>query len=105
VHDRKIPLVRLAVALLPVSAVVLTVLVTGTGVANAADDTSQADAEISSFGLLGPVGLAAVALGVIGMALGALRQRRKAQAEVQKQTEPAPMPLEDPALAPYRRSV
>jgi heme/copper-type cytochrome/quinol oxidase subunit 2 len=105
VHGRKSPLVRFAVALLPVSAVVLTVLATGTGVASAADETTQVDAEISSFGLLGPVGLAAVALGVIGMALGVLRQRRKAQAEAQEQAKPAPVPVEDPALAQYRRSV
>jgi hypothetical protein len=107
VHDRKSPLVRFALALLPVGGIVLTVLATGTGVASAADNTSQAsqvDAEISSFGLLGPVGLAAVALGVIGMALGVLRQRRKNQAAAQEQPKPAPVPVEDPALAQYRRS-
>lgn len=104
-HNRKGSLVRFAVALLPVSALVLTVLATDAGVASAAEETSQTEAEISSFGLLGPVGLAAVALGVIGMALGVLRQRRRAQAEAQKQVEPATVPVEDPALAPpYRRS-
>lgn len=87
------------------SAVLVTVLVTGTGVAGAAQDTHQIEAEISSFGLLGPVGLAAVALGVIGMALGVLRQRRKAQAVAQQQVEPVPVPVEDPApLEPYRQS-
>lgn len=85
------------------SAVLVTGLVAGTGVAGAAQDTRQVDAEISSFGLLGPVGLAAVALGVIGMALGVLRQRRKAQAAAQ-QLEPTPVPVEDPALEPYRQS-
>lgn len=105
-HDRKHPLVRLATGVLPVSAVLVTVLVTGTGVAGAAQNTHQIEAEISSFGLLGPVGLAAVALGVIGMALGVLRQRRKAQAAAaQQQVEPAPVPVEDPArLEPYRQS-
>lgn len=32
-----------------------------------------------TFGLLGPVGLIAVALGMLGMAAGAIRQRRKSR--------------------------
>ncbi|WP_156960680.1 hypothetical protein [Amycolatopsis taiwanensis] len=82
----------------------MTALVAGTGVAGAAQNAPQTDAEISSFGLLGPVGLAAVALGVIGMALGVLRQRRKSQVAAQQQVKPVPVPVEDPALAPYRHT-
>lgn len=103
-HGRKVPFVRFALALLSAGAVVLTSLTAGAGVANAAGETSQVEAEITSFGLLGPVGLAAVALGVVGMALGVLRQRRKAQGAAAEQVEPAPVPVEDPALAPHRRS-
>ncbi|WP_410668627.1 hypothetical protein [Amycolatopsis sp. cmx-4-68] len=39
--------------------------------------TAQAETNAESFGVLGPVGLVAVALGIIGMTLGVLRQRRK----------------------------
>lgn len=76
---------------------------TTTGVA-AASPATQAEPTGVSFGLLGPVGLAAVLLGIIGMALGIVRQRRKAQAEavvpvvVETSEEPT-----RPALTPYRR--
>jgi hypothetical protein len=82
--------------------VLLAFLATGTGVANAAEaQLSTTDA--TSFGLLGPVGLAAVVLGIVGMALGVVRQRRKA---AQAPAEPAPQISEDVAaqpLTPYRR--
>ncbi|WP_072474641.1 hypothetical protein [Amycolatopsis australiensis] len=39
--------------------------------------TARADSNAESFGVLGPVGLVAVALGIVGMTLGVLRQRRK----------------------------
>ncbi|MEU4249515.1 hypothetical protein AB0F15_19095 [Amycolatopsis sp. NPDC026612] len=42
---------------------------------------AQADANADSFGVLGPVGLVAVALGIVGMTLGVLRQRRKTRAD------------------------
>ncbi|MBE8521640.1 hypothetical protein ILP97_29825 [Amycolatopsis sp. H6(2020)] len=42
--------------------------------------TAQADSNVEAFGVLGPVGLVAVALGIVGMTLGVLRQRRKARA-------------------------
>ncbi|MET9001175.1 hypothetical protein [Amycolatopsis sp. Hca4] len=42
--------------------------------------TAQADTNAQTFGLLGPVGLVAVALGIVGMTLGVLRQRRKTRA-------------------------
>jgi hypothetical protein len=50
------------------------------GVASADVTSAQADTGSTSFGVLGPVGLAAVALGIVGMTLGVLRQRRKARA-------------------------
>ncbi|KDN18270.1 hypothetical protein [Amycolatopsis rifamycinica] len=42
--------------------------------------TARADSNAETFGLLGPVGLVAVALGIVGMTLGVLRQRRKTRA-------------------------
>ncbi|KAA9153725.1 hypothetical protein FPZ12_033865 [Amycolatopsis acidicola] len=89
--------------------IAFTVLVgAGTGVASAADTTTTDTT--ASFGLLGPVGLAAVLLGVVGMALGVVRARRKAQAEQEaavvaeaaEVTENAESPSR-PALTPYRR--
>lgn len=52
---------------------VVTVMLTGAGTAAAA----PAEANAMTFGLLGPVGLVAVVLGVLGMAAGVFRQRRK----------------------------
>ena len=70
----------------------------GTGVAGAAGSVDATTD--SSFGLLGPVGLVAVLLGIVGMTLGILRQRRKGQA-----TEPPATPEETtrPTLTPHRR--
>ncbi|MEY7971274.1 hypothetical protein AB8O38_04655 [Saccharomonospora xinjiangensis] len=56
-----------------VAVLAATVLLAGQGTAAAV----QAEPNAMTFGLLGPVGLVAVALGVVGMAAGALRQRRK----------------------------
>jgi hypothetical protein len=52
-------------------------LLAGGGIALADVTTAQADTNSDSFGVLGPVGLVAVALGIVGMTLGVLRQRRK----------------------------
>lgn len=60
-----------------VVAIPVALLVAGAGPASAADMTSRSE---MAFGLLGPVGLIAVALGVVGMAFGVFRQRRKARA-------------------------
>ncbi len=55
-------------------------LLAGGGSAFAAvTTTAQADTNAETFGLLGPVGLVAVALGIVGMTLGVVRQRRKAR--------------------------
>ncbi|WP_167121672.1 hypothetical protein [Amycolatopsis viridis] len=84
--------------------VLAVVATTTTGVATAAPAT-QAEPTGVSFGLLGPVGLAAVLLGILGMALGIVRQRRKAQAEAAVPAE-APVVVEEPtrpALTPYGR--
>ncbi|MBB1157738.1 hypothetical protein H4281_31720 [Amycolatopsis sp. DR6-1] len=74
----------LAVAGGRVLAVLATILVTavGTGAAAFADDNVvRAETTSTGFGMLGPVGLVAVGFGVIGMALGVVRQRRKARAK------------------------
>jgi hypothetical protein len=60
------------VALVPVG-----ILPLGGGTALADVTSAQAETAAESFGVLGPVGLVAVALGIIGMTLGVLRQRRK----------------------------
>lgn len=39
---------------------------------------AQAEPNAMTFGLLGPVGLVAIALGVLGMTAGVVRQRRRA---------------------------
>nr|WP_091505191.1 hypothetical protein [Amycolatopsis sacchari] len=71
------------------------------GVANAAEAQLNPTNEMS-FGLLGPVGLAAVVLGVVGMALGVVRQRRKA-AQPPAEPTPAEPDTTRPTLTPYRR--
>nr|WP_246256948.1 hypothetical protein [Amycolatopsis anabasis] len=74
-------------------------LIAGAGVASAEPLTvAQAEPDPVTFGLLGPVGLVAVVLGVLGMALGALRQRRRAQA-TQQAPEPDVASIVEPALA------
>src|SRR5689334_11311174 len=55
-------------------------LLAGAGSAFADVTTVRADTNAESFGVLGPVGLVAVALGIVGMTLGVLRQRRKTRA-------------------------
>jgi hypothetical protein len=69
--------VRASVLLVAVPAGLL-VLGAGAGFAQGAESTARAETT-ATFGLLGPVGLAAVALGIVGMAAGVLRQRRKAR--------------------------
>ncbi|MFE0025382.1 hypothetical protein [Amycolatopsis sp. NPDC059021] len=68
---------RVTAALVAVPA---TLLLAGGGVALADDPDSRVETSVVSFGLLGPVGVVAVALGIVGMALGVLRQRRKVRA-------------------------
>ncbi|MFF0146786.1 hypothetical protein [Amycolatopsis sulphurea] len=58
-------------------------LLTGAAPAFADDDVSQETVTSAGFGMLGPVGLVAVALGVVGMTLGVVRQRRKARAKTE----------------------
>ncbi|MEU6646244.1 hypothetical protein ABZ863_27375 [Saccharomonospora sp. NPDC046836] len=61
-------------------------LVAGAGSAFAA----QAEPNAMTFGLLGPVGLIAVVLGVLGMTAGVVRQRRKARAKAVVPADAAP---------------
>ncbi|WAL65031.1 hypothetical protein ORV05_29580 [Amycolatopsis cynarae] len=110
--------------LMRMSVTLVAMLATGTGVAAAAETPKAAtEAETMSLGVLGPVGLAAVILGVVGMALGVLRQRRKAQADsadsaaapavpeaapVAASSEIADLPgaaVETPVFTPHRPSV
>ncbi len=72
-------LMRSTLRALRVVAPVGGLLVVTAGVASAQTTTVQAETS-DSFGVLGPVGLAAVALGIVGMTLGVLRQRRKVRA-------------------------
>jgi hypothetical protein len=58
--------------------------------------TAQADGNAESFGVLGPVGLVAVALGIVGMTLGVLRQRRKTRVA---EAAPAVPEVPDPVTA------
>ncbi|WP_432849695.1 hypothetical protein ACQPXB_04765 [Amycolatopsis sp. CA-161197] len=81
-------------------------LLAGSGTAFADDGVVRAETpSAAGFGFLGPVGLVAVALGIVGMALGVLRQRRKARAATATAL-PAPEPAdaEEPTrpLAPIQ---
>lgn len=85
-----------------IGTVLLAILATGSGVANAAE-AQIATTDAASFGLLGPVGLAAVVLGIVGMALGVVRQRRKAaQAQSEAPVREAEETPRQP-VTPYRR--
>lgn len=84
-----------------IGAALLAFVATGTGVANAAE-TQLSSTDGTSFGLLGPVGLAAVVLGIVGMALGVVRQRRKA-AEVPAEPAPQVAEVAPQPVTPYRR--
>ncbi|MFC3486622.1 hypothetical protein ACFORH_21935 [Amycolatopsis roodepoortensis] len=70
-----------------VIAIPVALLIAGAVPASAADMTSRSE---MAFGLLGPVGLIAVALGVVGMAFGVFRQRRKARAAAVPAAPPQP---------------
>lgn len=88
VSEQSRPLARVlrgGAALVAAQALTAFLLVLGAGTASAA----QAEPNAMTFGLLGPVGLVAVALGVLGMAAGVVRQRRKARAQVVTMAEPA----------------
>ncbi|MFE3172564.1 hypothetical protein ACFXPA_05795 [Amycolatopsis sp. NPDC059090] len=98
-----------------VLAVLATMLVAAVGTgATAFADTGVVRAETTStgFGMLGPVGLVAVGFGIIGMALGVVRQRRKARAKAIEAVaaartidEEPTRPLEPaPAALPVRQS-
>lgn len=69
------------VAVLILGALASLVAMAGTA---AAEQAARVEPNTVTFGLLGPVGLAAVVLGIVGMAAGVLCQRRRVRA-----TEPA----------------
>lgn len=70
-----------------------------------ADVLAQAETNAMTFGLLGPVGLIAVVLGVLGMTAGVMRQRRKtratAQIPVQEYDPPSESATADTPRAPF----
>nr|WP_235999723.1 hypothetical protein [Qaidamihabitans albus] len=78
----------------------------GAGAAQAAQPgrSVQAEPNAMTFGLLGPVGLAAVVLGVLGMAAGVARQRRRARAAEPAGAEMAAMAEAVLAEEPARRT-
>jgi hypothetical protein len=108
VHKRGTALLRSSAR---VVAIVAVLLIT-TAAPAAAARTADVDPGAVTFGLLGPVGLVAVALGVLGMVAGVLRQRRKARAEnlavtVAEQADGGLL-VEDPTkpvLAPAERTL
>ncbi|MEV0065153.1 hypothetical protein [Amycolatopsis sp. NPDC050768] len=80
-------------------------LLAGSGTALADDSVVRAETPSAGFGILGPVGLVAVALGIVGMALGVLRQRRKTRAATATALPtPEPADTEEPTrpLAPIQ---
>lgn len=88
VGERARPLARVlrgGAVLVATQALTAFLLVVGSGTASAA----QAEPNAMTFGLLGPVGLVAVAIGVLGMAAGIVRQRRRMRAEAVAAVEPA----------------
>jgi hypothetical protein len=105
VHNPVGFLVRTTMRVARASAVLVTVpaglLVLGSGAAFAqsAGTTVHAEPDAVTFGLLGPVGLVAVALGIVGMTAGVFRQRRKARSAA-ADTAPLPVRAEEPTTQP-----
>ncbi|MEU3621562.1 hypothetical protein BS329_22025 [Amycolatopsis coloradensis] len=85
-----------------VVAIPVALLVAGAGPASAAESTSRSE---MAFGLLGPVGLIAVALGIVGMAFGVFRQRRKARVATAIPVVVTPMRSATPDVAAMAEAV
>ncbi|MFK0243787.1 hypothetical protein ACIQUM_03750 [Amycolatopsis azurea] len=85
-----------------VIAIPVALLVAGAVPASAAEATSRSE---MAFGLLGPVGLIAVALGIVGMAFGVFRQRRKARAAAATPAPAAPAQPATPHVAAMAEAV
>nr|WP_243859599.1 hypothetical protein [Amycolatopsis arida] len=84
-------------ALVVVSTVLL--VTAGTG---AAAQAARVEPNQVSFGLLGPVGLAAVLIGIVGMTAGVLRQRRRAREATPHPHVTAQAPADEPVLTTTR---
>nr|WP_091674012.1 hypothetical protein [Amycolatopsis marina] len=65
------------VAVLTLGALASLVATAGTATA---EQAARVEPNTVTFGLLGPVGLVAVVLGIVGMAAGVVRQRRRVRA-------------------------
>lgn len=80
--------------------VLMTVIAVATGAGAATASTlAQGEPDVMTFGILGPVGLVAVVIGVLGMTAGVIRQRKKAAAEAAKAAEvPEPVTEGEPVL-------
>lgn len=76
-------LVRSSAVMIRATAVLITgslaafVAMGGTASAEQTGQAARVEPNTVTFGLLGPVGLAAVVLGIIGMTAGVVRQRRR----------------------------
>ncbi|QWF79461.1 hypothetical protein [Amycolatopsis sp. CA-230715] len=82
--------------------VMVIAVVTGAGAASA-ETLAQGEPGAFTFGILGPVGLVAVGIGVLGMAAGVIRQRKKAAAKAAEALEP--VAEEEQAAEPALREV
>jgi hypothetical protein len=105
VHKRVTAPLRSSMRAVAVVAVLLIVTATP-----ATAQTVEVDPGAVTFGLLGPVGLVAVALGILGMTAGVLRQRRKARtaSAVVEQAAADGVLVEDPTrpvLGPVERTL
>lgn len=72
-------------------------VVAGAGAASA-DTLAQGEPDVLTFGILGPVGLVAVVIGVLGMTAGVIRQRKKVAAEAAKAAEVVAESEKEPVL-------
>jgi hypothetical protein len=86
----KLVSVSVVMALVPTVLVAVLVAVAGTASATAHEVTDKVAAESVSYGLAGPVGIAAVVIGIGGLVIGLLRHRRRVVGAVAAMTGTQP---------------